>query len=107
MSSPSIPVQLGEKEAQGVYANLVLISHSSSEFVLDFAKMLPGLQRATVQTRVVMTPQHVKLFLKALEENATKFEEKYGPIRLPDRADHAKGEIGFKAPDMVAEPKEG
>jgi hypothetical protein len=106
VSGPGIPVQLGEKEAQGVYANLVLISHSSSEFVLDFAKMLPGLQRATVQARVVMTPQHSKLFLRALEENVAKYEEKYGAVRLPDRTDHARGEIGFKPPDVVAETKE-
>jgi hypothetical protein len=106
VSGPGIPVQLGEKEAQGVYANLVLISHSSSEFVLDFAKMLPGLQRATVQARVVMTPQHAKLFHRALEDNINKHEEKYGAIKLPDRGDHARGEIGFKPPELVSEVKE-
>ena len=106
MAGPGIPVQLGEKEAQGVYANLVLISHSSSEFVLDFAKMLPGLQRATVQARIVMTPQHAKLFLRALEENVTKYEEKYGAVRLPDGTDHARGEIGFRPPDVVPDAKE-
>lgn len=106
MSGPGIPVQLGEKEAQGVYANLVLISHSSSEFVLDFAKMLPGLQRATVQARVVMTPQHTKLFLRALEENISKYEEKHGAIRLPDRPDHVKGEMGFRPPEIVSETRE-
>ncbi len=95
---PSIPVQLGEKEAQGVYSNLVLITHSSSEFILDFAKMLPGLQKATVQSRVIMTPQHVKMLLKALEENLAKFEAKHGAVKLPDKADEAK-EIGFRAPD--------
>ncbi len=103
MNGPGIPVQLGEKEAQGVYANLVLITHSSSEFVLDFAKMLPGLQRATVQARVVMTPQHAKLTLRALEENIAKYEEKFGTIRLPERTEHPKGEIGFKPPEVVPE----
>lgn len=98
MSRPRIPIQLGDSEAQGVYSNLALITHSSSEFVIDFAKMLPGVQKATVQTRVIMTPQHIKLLLKALEENLTKYEEKYGPVRLPDKPDQHK-EIGFRPPD--------
>ena len=99
MSGPRIPIQLGDSEAQGVYSNLALITHSSSEFVIDFAKMLPGVQKATVQTRVIMTPQHIKLLLKALNDNLAKYEEKYGPVRLPDKPDQHK-EIGFRPPDL-------
>lgn len=105
MTGPGIPVQIGEREAQGVYANLALITHSSSEFVLDFAKMLPGLQRAIVQARVVMTPQHAKMFARALQENLSKFEEKYGTIRIPDQGELHR-EIGFKPPEVVPETKE-
>jgi hypothetical protein len=104
VSRPRIPIQLGDSEAQGVYSNLALITHSSSEFVIDFAKMLPGVQKATVQTRVIMTPQHIKLLLKALEENLTKYEDKYGSVRLPDKPDQHK-EIGFRPPD-IADPTE-
>ncbi len=98
MSRPGIPVQLGEKEAEGVYANLALITHSSSEFVLDFAKMLPGLKRASVKARVIMTPQHAKLLSNALQENLKKYEEKHGAVSLPDKGDHAR-EIGFRSAD--------
>lgn len=103
MNRPGIPIQLGEKEAPGVYANLALITHSSSEFVIDFAKMLPGLKRATVQSRIIMTPQHVKLLAKALDENLSKYEEKYGKVRLPDKNEQAKG-IGFRSPETEEQP---
>lgn len=92
---PSINVELGEKEAEGIYSNLALITHSPSEFVLDFARILPGTPKAKVYARVVMTPQHVKLLLKALEENIKKFEERFGEIKVFEKD---KREIGFNAP---------
>ena len=92
---PSFNVELGEKESEGIYSNLALISHSPSEFVLDFARMLPGAPKAKIYARIVMTPQHVKLLLKALEENIKKFEEKFGEIKVFDKD---KREIGFNVP---------
>ncbi|MDP8240615.1 MAG: DUF3467 domain-containing protein [Candidatus Hatepunaea meridiana] len=79
--SKQIQVQLDEKVGQGIYANLALISHSGAEFVVDFTRMLPGMPKATVQSRIILTPQHAKGLLKALEDNIKKFEEKFGEIK--------------------------
>jgi len=76
-----IQVQLDEKVGQGIYANLALISHSGAEFVIDFTRMLPGMPKAVVQARIVLTPQHAKGLLKALEDNIKKFEDRFGEIK--------------------------
>ena len=68
-----INVELGEKEAEGIYSNLVLISHSPAEFVLDFTRMVPGVPKTKVYARIIMTPQHAKSLSKALNENIEKF----------------------------------
>ncbi|MEO0238978.1 MAG: DUF3467 domain-containing protein [candidate division WOR-3 bacterium] len=75
-------IELDENVAQGVYSNMVMISFSPSEFVIDFAKILPGLPKAKVQARVLMTPQHAKLLLKALEDNIKQYEAKFGEVKL-------------------------
>ena len=77
-----INVELGEKEAEGIYSNLALISHSPAEFVMDFTRMLPGVPKAKVFARIIMTPQHAKSFWKALEDNVTKYENQFGEIKL-------------------------
>ncbi len=76
-----IQVQLDEKIGQGIYANLALLSHSGAEFVLDFTRMLPGMPKAVVQARIILTPQHAKGLLKALDENIKKFENRFGEIK--------------------------
>ena len=76
-----INIQIGEKEAEGIYSNLALISHSPSEFILDFARVLPGTPKSRVYARIVMTPHHAKLLLKALKQNIEKFEKQFGDIR--------------------------
>ena len=70
-----------------VYSNLVIIQHSPSEFVLDFARVLPNMPAACVGTRVVMTPMHAKLLLRALQENIERFEAQFGPIYLPQQGE--------------------
>lgn len=75
-----INIQLGEKEAEGIYSNLAIISHSPAEFVIDFTRILPGVPTARVHARIVMTPQHARLLLNALADNITKYENQYGPI---------------------------
>ncbi len=70
-----------------VYSNLVIIQHSPSEFVLDFARILPNMPAARVGTRVVMTPMHAKLLLRALQENIERFEAQFGPIYLPQQGE--------------------
>ena len=77
-----IQVDVDEKLAEGTYANLALIAHSPSEIVLDFARMMPGLRKAKVQARVIMTPQNAKAFMKALTDNIQKFEENFGEIKM-------------------------
>lgn len=89
-----INVELGEKEAEGIYSNLVLISHSPAEFVLDFTRMLPGVPKTKVYARVIMTPQHAKSLSKALNENIEKFEKEYGEIHIIG-GEHGK-QFGFK-----------
>lgn len=79
-----LQIELKEDVAQGIYANLAIISHSSSEFILDFARVMPGLPKAGVQSRIVLAPEHAKRLLRALEENIAKYEHLFGPIRLGD-----------------------
>ena len=79
-----LQIELKEEVAQGTYANLAIITHSSSEFILDFVRVMPGMPKAGVQSRVVLAPEHAKRLLRALEENIGKYEHSFGPIRMPD-----------------------
>jgi predicted transcriptional regulator len=74
-------IELGDEIAEGIYANLAIITHSRSEFVVDFIKMLPGLPKAKVKSRIILTPQHAKRLAKALQENIKKFESLHGSIK--------------------------
>lgn len=74
---------LDPEVGKGVYANLALITHSSSEFIVDFASMLPGLSKANVGARVILAPEHAKRFLMALQENLAKYEQQFGRINVP------------------------
>ena len=75
-------VELGEKEAEGIYSNLAIITHSPAEFVIDFTRVLPGVPKAKVHARIIMTAQHAKLLLRAMEDNVKKFEQKFGEIKI-------------------------
>ena len=75
-----INLELKPETARGSYSNLAIISHSRSEFILDFATMLPGLQKPEVQNRIVMTPEHCKRLLNALADNIGRYEAQFGPI---------------------------
>ena len=92
----SIEVDLGQAEAEGIYSNLVFIAHSASEVILDFARALPGLPKAKVYARVIVTPQHAKSLLMALDQNLKNYENQFGPIKLPGGEARGK-ELGFKA----------
>ena len=78
-----LQIELKEEVAQGTYANLAIITHSSSEFILDFVRVMPGIPKAGVQSRVVLAPEHAKRLLRALEENIGKYERVFGEIRMP------------------------
>lgn len=76
-----INVELSEEIAEGVYSNLAIINHSPSEFVLDFIKIMPGVPKARVKSRIVLTPQHAKRFLRAMQDNIARFEGQHGEIQ--------------------------
>ncbi len=77
-----ISIELNEETAQGQYSNLAVINHSSSEFVVDFIRVVPGMEKARVKSRVILTPEHAKRFLKALADNIDKYEQIHGEIKL-------------------------
>ena len=74
-------IELTEEIAEGIYSNLAIITHSNSEFVLDFVKVMPGVPKAKVKSRIVLTPQHAKRLLAALSDNISKFESIHGTIK--------------------------
>ncbi len=82
----ALNIELSEAIAEGEYANLALIAHSTSEFVVDFIRMMPGAPKAKVKARVILTPEHAKRLLSALEENIQRFEQSYGPIKVHQEA---------------------
>jgi hypothetical protein len=84
---------LTNEVAQGTYSNLAIITHSSSEFIVDFVRVMPGLNKAGVQSRIVLVPEHAKRLMYALQENLAKYERTFGPIRMPE------GKGGNSAPD--------
>jgi hypothetical protein len=77
-------IELGDDVAEGLYANLAIIAHSNAEFVIDFVRILPGLPKARVKSRIIMTPQHTKRLLIAIQENISKFEAQFGKIELTE-----------------------
>ena len=78
-------IELPADVAQGNYANFAIITHSSSDFVLDFARVLPGLPKAQVKSRVILAPEHAKRLLMALQENIVRYEREYGSIKIPNQ----------------------
>ena len=86
MANPKKPknqinIELKEDVAQGIYSNLAIISHSNTEFVIDFIRVVPGIPKAQVKSRIILTPEHAKRLMNALDDNVTKFEENHGPIK--------------------------
>lgn len=75
-------IELSSEVAQGSYSNLAIITHSSSEFILDFIKMMPGIPKPQVTNRIIMTAEHAKRLMLALQDNIDKFENQYGEIEL-------------------------
>ena len=86
-----LQIELGEKEAEGIYSNLAIITHSPAEFIIDYTRVTPGVPRARVLSRIIMTPQHMKLLLGAMQENITRYESQYGEIRVEGQNNHPFG----------------
>ncbi|KUG06462.1 DUF3467 domain-containing protein [Solirubrum puertoriconensis] len=79
-----INIELSEDIAEGEYANLAMIAHSSGEFVIDFIRLMPGLPKAKVKARIVITPEHAKRLLSALSDNVERYERSFGTIKTQD-----------------------
>jgi hypothetical protein len=77
-------IELTDEMAEGTYSNLAIITHSFSEFIIDFVKVMPGTPKAKVKSRVILTPHHAKRLLKALKDNLGKYESSFGPIADTD-----------------------
>jgi hypothetical protein len=90
-----ITVDLGEKEAEGIYANLALITHSPAEFVVDFARMVPGAPKAKVHARIILTPQSAKALSRLLDANLERWEKAHGEIKLAGQGGTGHN-IGFQ-----------
>ncbi len=79
-----INIELSEEIAEGTYSNLAIITHSNTEFVLDFIRVMPGVPKARVKSRIILTPEHSKRLLQALEDNIEKYESAHGRIKIQD-----------------------
>jgi len=87
-----INIELPEEAGQGIYSNFVIVSHSPSEFVVDFTRILPGLKKAKVYSRIVLAPAHAKLLMRTLKDNIEKYEGRFGEIKVEQIENK---EIGF------------
>ncbi|MBU1014597.1 MAG: DUF3467 domain-containing protein [Bacteroidetes bacterium] len=96
-----INIELSEEIAEGIYSNLAMITHSNAEFVVDFIKMMPGVPKAKVKSRVILTPQHAKRLLRALQDNISKFESIHGNI-IESNAGEGLPPISFGGPTAQA-----
>ena len=93
-----INIELSEDVAQGEYSNLAIITHSTAEFIVDFVSMMPGAPKAKVKSRIILTPQHAKRLLKALNENVRKFESQHGEIADVEQNGAAPFPMNFGGP---------
>ena len=95
-------IELSEEIAQGVYSNLAIITHSSSEFVLDFVRIMPGVPKAKVKSRIVLTPEHAKRLMMALQDNIKKYESMHGTIKNADKPGGPVLPMNFGGPTAEA-----
>ena len=101
-SSNQLQIELTEEVAQGIYSNLAIITHSSSEFVLDFVRVMPGIPKANVKSRIILTPEHAKRLMLALQENIQKFESVNGSIKNVRGHDPVLAPMSFGGPAPIA-----
>ncbi len=87
-----LQIELNNEVAQGIYSNLAVISHSSSEFIADFIRVMPGLPKAEVKSRIILTPEHAVRLSRALQDNIQRYEAVYGAIRLPEERGISDGD---------------
>ena len=97
-----LQIELSEEVAQGIYSNLAVITHSSSEFVIDFIRVMPGIPKANVKSRIILTPEHAKRLVLALQDNIQKFESANGPIKNVGGHDMILPPMAFGGPTPIA-----
>ncbi len=90
-----LQIELPQAVAQGEYANFAIITHSSSDFVVDFARILPNVPKAQVRSRVILAPEHAKRLLQALQENIYRYEQEFGTIRIPNQPSRTANPFGI------------
>ncbi len=95
MAEKQLQINLSPEMAEGTYANLAIIAHSSSEFVIDFVRMMPGAPKANVKSRIILTPEHAKKLLFALQENVGKYEQHFGKISINSEANGSTLPLSF------------
>ncbi len=96
-----INIELGEKEAEGIYSNLAIITHSPAEFIIDFTRIVPGVPKARVHARIITTPQHAKMLMRALKDNIEKYESKFGVINADVQQEQHFGFTPVKKDEKV------
>tara|TARA_Y100000590_G_scaffold453587_1_gene598898 strand:+ start:529 stop:846 length:318 start_codon:yes stop_codon:yes gene_type:complete len=92
-----IKIELDENIGQGEYANFAVVTHSPAEFIMDYIRVLPGMAKSKVKSRIIMAPMHAKTLMMALQDNIRKYEDKFGEINIAKGAN----KVGFKVPDDV------
>jgi hypothetical protein len=97
-----INIELKEEIAQGIYSNLAVITHSSAEFVIDFIRVMPGIPKADVKSRIILTPEHAKRLMLALTDNISKFEKVHGEIKKVEGSGTPMIPMNFGGPTAQA-----
>ncbi len=93
-----INIELSDEISQGTYSNLAIITHSVSEFILDFVRIMPGIPKAQVKSRIIITPEHAKRLMTALQDNVTKYESVHGPIKKTEASGGSTMPMNFGGP---------
>ncbi len=97
-----INIELNDEVSQGIYSNLAIITHSSAEFILDFVRIMPGLPKAQVKSRIILTPEHAKRLMAALQDNISKYESAHGPIKNIEGSGSPNMPMNFGGPTAQA-----
>jgi len=97
-----ISIELKEDIAQGIYSNLAIITHSPSEFILDFVRIMPGIPKAEVKSRIILTPEHAKRLMMALKDNIAKYEAAHGTIKQAEGQGDMLIPMNFGGPSAQA-----
>ena len=93
-----IKIELDDSIGQGEYVNLAIVTHSPAEFVMDYIRVLPGMAKSKVKSRIIMAPMHAKTLMMALQDNIKKYENKFGEIKVPKGVSPSQN---FKLPEDV------